>query len=555
MKKHSKISFISIIRLSKAPLHLYLILLLCITYLAAFNALFSFTIQSGIALVTQGLFFQKFLLYLSFFILICAIFSLAIYNKDIVEEKIIQHIARHLKYSVIESFITMELKESQSYTSGDFVTHLFDDCDNLAQYACRSLIPLLQLILTIIIGIIYVFTFSMNLLSIALFFAPFLYFLNLHFSKKMKQLSLETQQNEGKLRSYFHEYHKNNKIITIFQLHKQMFDKFNNLAENKINLSDTAAKNLGWMVVGTEIIIMTVEVTTLILGVYFVSMNALSIPVLFGAWNVIIGSILYPLSEFPSLLEQASIQNASLERISLVFNLKSKHSEKNHYIVHQDKTLPQSEILLKVNNLEFSYNDKNTIIQSLSFSCQTGDIVYITGESGCGKSTFGKIIGGLIKANSGEITVSLNAKDVPSKLFQYTAQENKQFLMNLNDNLKLGQDISTDEIHQILESLNLSEQTLSLLKNDSLIIGQNFKLSEGESQRISIARALVQHAAFTILDEPFSSLDPESIQVAKNLIAHYREKYSMGFIIISHIEDSSHFSNKTYILNGGTLYE
>lgn len=194
--------------------------------------------------------------------------------------------------------------------------------------------------------------------------------------------------------------------------------------------------------------------------------------------------------------------------------------------------------MLKAYQIEYSYDQKNY----LSFPdiyCKAGETTLIIGKSGAGKSTILHLLGGLMKPLNGSIEIE--GKDLVkmrgSALDVFRGKnigiifQKHHFVNSLNveENLMLAQFLGAGshnvaKISELLDSLNIRDKTKSKINH----------LSEGEKQRISIARALINQPKIILADEPTSALDDENCHIVFTLLKEQAKKVNAALIIVTH---------------------
>ncbi len=198
--------------------------------------------------------------------------------------------------------------------------------------------------------------------------------------------------------------------------------------------------------------------------------------------------------------------------------------------------------ILKVEHLTKTYGRGNTLVKALddiSFSVEKGEFVAIVGASGSGKSTLLHLLGGVDRPTSGKIII--DGEDV------YHLNENNlaifrrrqvgliyQFynlipILNVKENITLpilldGKKIDEDYLNELIETLNL-QQRVNHLPNE---------LSGGQQQRVSIGRALMNHPALLLADEPTGNLDSKASKDIIDLLKFSNKKYKQTIIMITH---------------------
>ena len=168
----------------------------------------------------------------------------------------------------------------------------------------------------------------------------------------------------------------------------------------------------------------------------------------------------------------------------------------------------RKQILADISHISFSYDTK-PILHDISLTIQSGERIGIVGESGCGKSTFLKILAGLLPPSSG--SVNILRKSVPSdirKNVSVVMQSAMLLPMTIFENITLGHVYSEDSVRKVLEQVSLLEWADSLPDGIHTYLGDRAdELSGGQAQRLAIARAMCKEAPLLLLDEPTASLD------------------------------------------------
>ena len=194
--------------------------------------------------------------------------------------------------------------------------------------------------------------------------------------------------------------------------------------------------------------------------------------------------------------------------------------------------------MLEVKSLTFTHEGQNQIcFPDISLSNNEGLIVL--GNSGSGKTTLINLIAGLIKPDSGDITLnqtkynelSLDDLDIFRGKNIGLIFQKPHFIRNLNvlENLSLSTHLSRNKVRKMIFEETLSEVGLS----EKVNVRPN-ELSEGEQQRLSIAMALVKEPSIILADEPTSSLDDNNCNKVINLLKAYSQKKGCKLIIVTH---------------------
>ncbi|MFD1887704.1 ABC transporter ATP-binding protein [Paenibacillus wenxiniae] len=212
---------------------------------------------------------------------------------------------------------------------------------------------------------------------------------------------------------------------------------------------------------------------------------------------------------------------------------------------------------IKFENVAFNYGNVK-VLNNVSFTIPHGKSLAIVGLSGSGKSTIVKLLLGLLKKDSGQIL--LDGTDIDAiKLdsfynqLSYISQDAPVFDTSIRNNIVFDDNLSDEEIYQILENVFLKEKVLSLPEQLSTPVGERgMKLSGGEKQRLAFGRVLAQNRDVVILDEPVSALD----NITEKKIMNYILDYFAGktVIIIAHrLNSIRNVDNILLVKNGDVI--
>ncbi len=213
--------------------------------------------------------------------------------------------------------------------------------------------------------------------------------------------------------------------------------------------------------------------------------------------------------------------------------------------------------MIKVEHLNFQYDEKKEVIQDLSFSIPKGAWVSILGHNGSGKSTLAKLLVGLIKAESGKILIDdieMNEKNV------HDIRKKVGIVFQNPDNQFVGVTVRHD-IAFGLENMQVPhEELVSRVYEYAKLVGMEDylkkepqQLSGGQKQRVAIAGALAMHKDIIIFDEATSMLDPEGVLEVTNLIKRLNKEYQQTIITITHDLDFALKSDYAIILKDGRM--
>ncbi|MDT2745707.1 amino acid ABC transporter ATP-binding/permease protein [Vagococcus fluvialis] len=259
------------------------------------------------------------------------------------------------------------------------------------------------------------------------------------------------------------------------------------------------------------------------------------------------------LSSFGSVLALSGLGNALLSTFASGKRLFALVNEEPNIVFNSNKQQNENEFNdLVIENLSFSYDEKQ-ILDNLNINLEKGVTLGIGGESGKGKSTLLKLLMRYFDPNQGRILFDkTNLKDYSETELHSleSVMEQKTFIFadTIKNNISLkNEKISQEDIEKAAEAASLSEWIESLPdKYETKIGGQNRGVSDGEKQRIGLARVFLHDAPLLLLDEPTSSLDYLNEQKILHTIKHISEGKTT--IVVSHRESTLNIADKVMII-------
>jgi len=208
-------------------------------------------------------------------------------------------------------------------------------------------------------------------------------------------------------------------------------------------------------------------------------------------------------------------------------------------------------------NLVKAYKSR-TVVDDVSFEVNSGEVVGLLGPNGAGKTTSFYMVVGLVKADSG--TISLDDQDITRMPMHARAQQGVGYLpqeasvfrkLSVEDNILAVLEAKKDLTeHQRKEKL---DALIDDLQVDHIRQNTGMSLSGGERRRVEIARALASQPAFVLLDEPFAGVDPISVIEIQKIVKHLIER-NIGVLITDHnVRETLGICDRAYILSGGKI--
>jgi ABC-type bacteriocin/lantibiotic exporter with double-glycine peptidase domain len=219
--------------------------------------------------------------------------------------------------------------------------------------------------------------------------------------------------------------------------------------------------------------------------------------------------------------------------IEFLYHNKANNKLPEHHHLHYKE-------LIKLENIQYQFSDSDApLFKSVTVNIPKGSVFGITGKSGSGKSTLMKIISGLILPKQGQISIDnvvLNSGNIQSWQNQIGFVHQSPFIFNksLQENISLSTSFDTEKLRKVIQLSGLEEFVNGLPQGIESTLGeQGSKISEGQKQRIAIARALYKEASVLLFDEATSSLDSSTEDIIIESLQNLK-KQNVTIIIIAH---------------------
>ena len=437
-----------------------------------------------------------------------------------------------LKRHIFNTLIGKDYLSVAKYHSGELLNRIDSDVSVIVS-GIIAILPSFALFLTSIIGAFFVlYNIDATLAVIILCIGPLVAVGARIYSAKYKVMHKKCQEYDGKTKSFMLEILQNLLVVKSFGNEKIVLDKSQTLQEKTYKLRVKRVTVSLVAEIGLFLIFNAGYYFALGYGAYRLSKGELT----YGdvmAILALVNQIQMPFRNISSLLPQAFAVSASIERLLELEDLKGETESGNDVDLGIYKELEE----IVYENATFSYSD-DSVVKGINMRIKKGECVVIAGESGVGKSTAIKLLLGIMTPDSGRIYVKgcfgkIAVGRETRPLFAYVPQGNLILSGTIRENISFGHSDAKEE--DIIEACKIAQiwdfiETLEL-GLDTVLGEKGLGISEGQAQRISIARALLHNAPILLLDESTSALDSVT---EKALLSSIRNMTDKTCIIVSH---------------------
>ena len=495
---------------------------------------------------------------LIFFIPILIIFAFAIKGASLYFAKTImigvaEEIKKMLQMDMINSLISADTDLVDKKHTGKFISNLTYDVNLITNILSNGILNIFKDSLTLI-GLLFVMFYQNWKLSlIALMMIPLAALVTRTLGKRIKKVSTEAQQSSGLLNVYLVEIFKNHKLIKIFQkenYEKERSEKFiESLKEKNKKIAIVNVRSTPFMEFFTGIMIAIL--------IYFSGKLIINNEININNFFSFLAAMMLAYQPVRSL---ATITIAYNQGLSAANRILPIIDTKNLITDSQDaKNLNISEGKIEFKNVVFSYLPKERqVLKSINLNIKGGKMTALVGHSGSGKSTILNLIPRFYNIQNGDILID-DQSIYNSKTFSLrqnislVSQDTTLFDDTVKNNITYANPNASD--NELREALKLSysyDFIEKLPQKMDTIIGENgVRLSGGEKQRISIARAMIKKSSIILLDEATSSLDSETEEKIQNALKLLTKNKTT--LAIAHRLSTILSSENIYVVDDGKI--
>ena len=424
--------------------------------------------------------------------------------------------ANSIRYNVFSHLLYTRWQELSSIHSGDMITRIIKDTDDVISLMVTTLPMIIAATAQFVGALVILYILDPMLALILGVGMPFMAFLSKLYYTYMRKYTLEVKESESEITSMVGESLLNQIVIRTFERQESELERLDKL-QSKLHKS--VEKKTKVSIFANLLLRLTFNggyITAYLWSAYGLAAKRVTFGMV-TAYLQLVNRIQRPIFNLIRLLPSVVSAKTAIERLIFMTGFKLEES--------RERVLLQGRVSLKVNNVTFSYSGNNQpVLSNFSMEVKPGTMVAVMGETGVGKTTLLRLLLALVKPNSGTITIenetqTVEVSESTRSNFVYVPQGGSLFSGTIRNNLLLGNANANDT--QLENVLRIASASFVFELPDGLdtILGENGSgLSEGQAQRISIARSLLRPGQILLLDEATSALDTQTEETfMKNL--------------------------------------
>lgn len=541
-------------------------------------------------------------------IMVVIINSILTYLSSYIGTAAVQQVKRDMKNTIFAHMVRLEARYYSKHHSGEFVSRLTNDINNLDGAIGGNLIQMIRLPLMALASMLYMLTINWRLSLLCFMLVPVAAVAGTMFGKLLRKNTRQIQEYLSRIQGFLHETFSANPIIRSFGLAGVMSGQYEKQNTHLMGLEMKQARIRGLFQVGSGAVGSATFFLSMGLGAYFVAEQTMSVGNLV-AFNNLMHQMVSPLSGLAALWGGFQRSLTSAERIVHVLEEKAEPEEDasaegdagrmagnasmeqtGHSAEGDDglaaagasppgvgqRDIPadasppgmgQRDVPaaagppeIELRDVSFAYEGGGAVLEGLHLSVPSGRIAALVGHSGAGKSTLLNLLQGFYKPDGGELLMDGRPMaEIPlgtlRQSIAYVPQETILFSGTIRENIAYGRmEASQEDILQAAADANALEFISRLPEGLDTQVGERgARLSGGQRQRIAIARAILKDAPVLLLDEATSALDTETEHLVQEALARLMRRRTT--IVIAHRLSTIRNADLIAVMDHGQVVE
>ena len=467
-----------------------------------------------------------------------------------------EEVKKMLQQDMLKSFIQADTQFIENKHTGKYISNLTFDVSMITNLLTTALLNFFKDGLTLI-GLLFVMFYQNWKLSlVAIIMIPLASVMARSLGKRIRKVTTEATEKSGLLTTYLIEIFKNHKLIKIFQTEEYE----NNRAKKYIDELKEKSKKIGIVFIRATPIMETLTGIMIAILIFYTGKLILKNEIDINSFFSFLAAMMLayqPVRTLATLNIGINQGIAAAKRILPIVDNENEIKDKNNV---EDLQLTKGTI--KFNEVSFKYNKnmQGLILKSVNLTIEGGKMTALVGHSGAGKSTIMNLIPRFYDCIDGDIIIdesSIYKTKILSlrKNISLVSQDTTLFDDTIKNNIAYAnQNVNEQDIFEAAK-LSFAEEFINKFpdKYDTIIGENGVRLSGGEKQRLSIARAMLKDSKIILLDEATSSLDAETenkIQKAINFLTKNRTT-----LVIAHRLSTILNSDRIYVVDNGSIVD
>lgn len=438
----------------------------------------------------------------------------------------------HIRSRMFDHILKSKWRKITEYHSEDLMVRLTSDVRSVASGLINTCTTIVTLIISLLAAFGTLFYYDKVIAIFAFFLGPIAVYFSVIFGKKIKLFQTKVQESEAKYRAFMQENISNMIVVKSFTAEDMMAERLYQLYRERMKI---VVKKNRFTIMMSSIVGLSFSIGyigALSWGVLKISMNMMS----FGTLSIFLSLVSRIQSPIMGLAQTVPHLSSVVASAGRIIEIDDQAIE-----IKEGESIKVSQMGITFRDVHYAYKD-NEVFKGLNLEIRPGSLVAVTGASGVGKTTLIRLMMNFIDTDDGSITYhyasgqgkesEIVASPSIREYISYVPQGNTLFSGTIKENLLIGNpELTDEEIMNILGSVALRDFIDTLPAGIETVIGEKgHGLSEGQAERIAIARALAKPAPVVIFDEATAALDEKNEQEIIKSIRRIKDNPTCIFI-------------------------
>ena len=476
------------------------------------------------------------------------------YLLNVVMIRMSRAISKQMRHDIFENMTTLPVSFFDRYQTGDIISILTYDVDTVNQSISSDLLHLLQSVVTVTVSLGMMLSIAPKLTLIFLVTIPLTVFFTRWLTNKVRPLFRRRSARLGELNGFVEEMLSGQKTIHAYGREQEVLRQFDSKNAAAVD-AYTVAEAFG-TITGPS--------------VNFINNTSLSLVCMFGSALFLRGEIKLgdlssfvqysrrfsgPINEFANILAELQSAFAAAERVFMLIDAESEPAD-----APDASVLTDAKGDVRLENVDFSYEEGKPIITDLNFHAKPGSLTAIVGPTGAGKTTIINLLMRFYDVNGG--TVYVDGHDIRTltraslrKAYTMVLQDTWLFHGTIFENIAYGKpDATMEEVVRAAKAAHIHSYISRLPQGyDTVLTDNGSSISKGQKQLLTIARAMLLDANMLILDEATSNVDTRTEQHIQSAMRNLMQDKTC--FVIAHRLSTIRSADHILVLDGGKVVE
>jgi len=462
-------------------------------------------------------------------VLLTGISGLFLYLKGKWAARASESIAQNLREKLYKHLQLLPFKYHSMVKTGDVIQRCTSDVNTVRRFLAIQFVQVGRAIFMVVLTLYFMLQMNVTLTIISMATIPFIFAFAIVFFLKVKKAFKQSDEAEARLSKVLQENLTGVRVVKAFARQKYEVGKFESKNKDYRDLTYRLIRLLAWYWAVSDFVSLMQIGSVLVIGSYWAASGNITLGTLL-AFSAYVGQLLWPVRQMGRVLTDMGKALVSAERINEILAEPAEKSSANGVV-------PDFTSDIAFENVGFSYENGEKVLEDVSFRVKKGQTVAILGPTGSGKTSLVQLLPRLYDYQKGSIKIDgVDIKQIDKKVLRenigIVLQEPFLFSKTLRDNIKIAKsELPEHEIFSAAESANIHNVIEEFDKGYDTMVGERGEtLSGGQKQRIAIARTLIRNNPILIFDDSLSAVDTKTdAAIRRELRA--RSKNTTTFII------------------------